>query len=339
MSAYKYIFQPYSSNSKQTCPNCGKPKVFTRYIDVETNEVLAPNVGKCDREDKCGYHYPPKQYFADSGDTTPTTPVYHPPKKTQTPPTYINPAIVEGSFKYFSNNHFVSYLNTLFGVETTNTILKTYPIGTSKHWQGATVFWQVDSLGKVRTGKIMLYNPTTGKRVKEPHNCITWAHSVLKQPDFTLKQCLFGEHLITQYPNKPIAIVESEKTAIIANVYMPNYNWLATGGAQNLTKEMCIPLRGKKIVLFPDVNQHHKWKQTAAGILLPQTQISVSDYLEKNATPRMREQGADLADILIKPDPVAGWALTDYNYPVMWDLNKNIRLTKFCFNLRQGLNF
>lgn len=321
MPTHKYIFQQYSSNSKQTCPNCGKPKVFTRYIDVETNEVLAPKVGKCDREDKCGYHYPPKQYFADNGYTQHSLPkaYYKAVATKQIPPTYINPAIVEGSFKHYQNNHFVGYLNTLFGFEITNTLLKTYPVGTSKYWQGATVFWQVDAQGNTRTGKIMLYNPTTGKRVKEPHNCITWTHSVLKQPDFNLKQCLFGEHLITTCPDKPIAIVESEKTAIIASVYMPEFNWLATGGAQNLNKEMFSPLQGKKIVLFPDVNQYHKWKQKATGILLPQTQISVSDYLEKNATPQMRQHGADLADILIKPDPVAGWALTDDGYPMMWD--------------------
>lgn len=315
------MLQKYSSNSKQTCPACGKPKVFTRYVDIETNEVLAPNVGRCDREDKCGYHYPPKQYFGDNGYTQYTIPKAY--KKTmatkQISTTYINPAIVNNSLKHYQNNHFASYLNSLFDTELTNQLLKAYPIATSKHWHGATVFWQVDAQGKTHTGKIMLYNPTTGKRVKEPHNCITWAHSVLKQPNFTLKQCLFGEHLITKYPNKPIAITESEKTAIIASVFMPNFNWLATGGAQNLNKEMLMPLQGKKIILFPDVNQYNKWKQTAAGIILPQTQITISDYLEKNATPQMREHGADLADILIKPDPVAGWALTDYNYPVMWD--------------------
>jgi len=56
----------------------------------------------------------------------------------------------------------------------------------------------------------MLYSPTTGKRVKEPFNHITWVHKALKQPDFNLKQCLFGEHLL-QDKTKPVAIVESEK--------------------------------------------------------------------------------------------------------------------------------
>lgn len=316
---HRYQLQPYKgAHSRHQCPACGKPRQFTLYVEIETGEPLSHQVGKCNRLDKCGHHYTPKQYFADNGSLLPPNRFSHKPKTQSKTTSYIAPCIAANSLKSYQNNHFATYLNTLFGVEITNTLLKTYPVGTSKHWPGATVFWQVDAQGNVHTGKIMLYNPATGKRVKEPHNCITWAHSVIKQPDFNLKQCLFGEHLISSYPDKPIAVVESEKTAIIASVFMPTFNWLATGGAQNMNKEMFAPLKGKRIVLFPDVNQYHKWKQKATSILLPRTQISVSDYLEKRATPAMREQGADLADVLIKTDPVAGWALTDYDYPVMW---------------------
>lgn len=42
----------------------------------------------------------------------------------------------------------------------------------------------------------MLYNPTTGKRIKEPYNHVTWVHSVLHKEDYNLKQCFFGEHLL-----------------------------------------------------------------------------------------------------------------------------------------------
>lgn len=41
-----------------------------------------------------------------------------------------------------------------------------------------------------------------------------------------MKQCLFGEHLLLQYPTKPVAIVESEKSALIASHFMPDlYGW------------------------------------------------------------------------------------------------------------------
>jgi hypothetical protein len=73
----------------------------------------------------------------------------------------------------------------------------------------------------------MLNNPTTGKRIKEPFNHINWAQKVLKEPEYELKQCFFGEQLIDK--SKPVAIVESEKTAVIASGYLPQFIWLAAG--------------------------------------------------------------------------------------------------------------
>lgn len=99
---------------------------------------------------------------------------------------------------------------------------------------GATVFWQIDIHGNVRAGKIMGYDFETGHRIKEPFNQVSWVHSVKKLPYFHMKQCLFGEHLLsgnsTGQSTKTIAIVESEKTALIAALFIPDFIWLATGG-------------------------------------------------------------------------------------------------------------
>lgn len=76
----------------------------------------------------------------------------------------------------------------------------------------------------------MLYYPETGKRVKEPYNHISWVHSLIPHKDFNLCQCFFGEHLINKDKTKPIALVESEKTALIASYYLPQFLWIASGG-------------------------------------------------------------------------------------------------------------
>ena len=65
----------------------------------------------------------------------------------------------------------------------------------------------------------MLYSPKTGKRSKEPYHAPNWVHKVLNLPEFSLQQCFFGEHLL-KGNTKPVAICESEKTAIIASVYL-----------------------------------------------------------------------------------------------------------------------
>jgi len=269
-TAHRYILEPYKGmNTRYCCPSCQhKDKTFVRYIDIETGEHIHPSVGRCNRESNCGYHYTPKQYFQDNNILFDTPqpkaykqkPVTHQPK----PASFIPVEMFKQSLQIGRNvlqvaetNHFVKFLIDLFGAEIASQLVSRYFIATSKHWNGATVFWQIDTQGKVRTGKIMLYSPTTGKRVKEPFNYINWVHKALKQPEFELRQCLFGEHLLID-KTKPVAIVESEKTAVIASVYLPQFIWLAVGSLTNLNAEKCSVLKGRTVTLFPDLNGFEK---------------------------------------------------------------------------------
>lgn len=144
----------------------------------------------------------------------------------------------------------------------------------------------------------MLYSPITGKRVKEPFNHIYWVHKALKKPDFELQQCLFGEHLLRD-KNKPVAIVESEKTAIISSVYFPQFIWLASGSLTNLNESKCNILRGRKVTLFPDLNCYEKWSIKASELSHIAT-FTVSNLLELKSTLTERKEGFDLADYLIR---------------------------------------
>ncbi|HYG17164.1 MAG TPA: DUF6371 domain-containing protein [Bacteroidia bacterium] len=299
MKAPKYILQPYKGlKSRYHCPACNKSHTFSRYIDAETGEDIAPNVGRCERLNNCNYHYTPKQYFTDNKITDCARPVY---RRAVTPgqmkPTYIAPGVFEQSLKNYHSNHFATYLHTQFGAEAAQMLISRYKIGTSKHWPGATAFWQVDTAGNVRTGKIMLYNPNTGKRIKEPFNHITWAHKFVKDANFELKQCLFGEHLLTHEPAKTVCLVESEKTAVIASQYLPDYLWLAVGNLADLSAIKCQAIKDRTVLLFPDLKGHAKW-QTKAKAISPRW--VVSDYLETHASEDEKEQGLDIADYLLR---------------------------------------
>lgn len=62
-SIYKYILEPSGNGRKyHPCPHCGAYK-FTYYIDRDTGKPLADYVGRCERINSCGYHYPPREYF------------------------------------------------------------------------------------------------------------------------------------------------------------------------------------------------------------------------------------------------------------------------------------
>ena len=68
MSEYRYQLERYRGRStRYICPQCKRKQSFTRYIDTyNNNEYISDNVGKCNRIDKCGYHYTPKQYYTDN---------------------------------------------------------------------------------------------------------------------------------------------------------------------------------------------------------------------------------------------------------------------------------
>lgn len=306
MREHRYILQPYKrTNSRYHCPSCQhRDKTFSRYLDTQTGELISPNVGRCNRESNCGYHYTPKQYFQDNNISfdTPLPKAYKPKAVISQPKpvSFIPVEIFKASLKGHETNHFVKFLINLFGVEVASELVSRYFIATSRHWNGATVFWQIDAQGKVRTGKIMLYNPTTGKRVKDVELPVYWVHKALKQPEFELRQCLFGEHLLID-KIKPVAIVESEKTAVIASVYLPQFIWVAAGSLTNFNADKCSMLKGRTVTLFPDLNGFDKWSNKAKELSHFAIFI-VSDLLERKATEAEKKQGFDLADYLIKFD-------------------------------------
>lgn len=314
MLDHRYILEPYTGmKSRQTCPQCQRKNQFARYFDKETNSPLASHVGRCNRELKCGYHYTPKQYFEEQQRLHPKP--FRPPatiaKNQPLPPPQkkITPLpfeLVARTCKEYNRNNLAQYLQCLLGIDTANNVLTQYRVGTSKHWPGATVFWQIDTNEKVRAAKIMLYDSNNGHRVKEPYPHITWLHKVTDIPGYNLSQCLFGEHLLKQYPDKPAAIVESEKTALIASAWQPDFNWLATGNLNGLSRERCQPLKDtrKPVYLYPDAGAVDKWREKASKLADIATFI-VSDITERHATPEQLSEGYDLADYLTgKPQVV-----------------------------------
>jgi hypothetical protein len=178
-----------------------------------------------------------------------------------------------------------------------------YALGATKNKE--VIFWQIDIHGKVRTGKIMQYNPATGRRIKHESGAIDWVHNKLKKAgilpeDFNLQQCFFGEHLLKIYPNKFVAIVESEKSAIIASMIMPELVWLAAGNLNGLSVEKCQVLKGRDVMLYPDLGAFEKWSLKATEMKKQwNCKITVSTLLEDEASDLDRANGLDIADYII----------------------------------------
>ncbi len=290
-----YRFALEKGGAKYPCPACQQMR-FVRYVDSFAGEQVADEVGRCDREDSCGYHLRPSEYHKQEGTKLTYTP--RPDRKSEPlpEPSLIDTQIMRASLTRYNENNLCRWLCLVFGEDRAFELTAAYKIGTSKHWPGACVFWQINRDNKIRGGKIMLYNSDTGRRVKEPFNHIQWAHKVMKIEPYHLQQCLFGEHLLTVDLQKPVAIVESEKTAVVAAGFIPEYVWLATAGKNNLNRDKLKALQGRRVKLYPDLMAYDKWKEIAGGV----SGVSVSDILERRASEADRAGGLDLADYLLK---------------------------------------
>tara|TARA_B110000027_G_C16110465_1_gene297479 strand:- start:1523 stop:2620 length:1098 start_codon:yes stop_codon:yes gene_type:complete len=212
-------------------------------------------------------------------------------------PSYHSSLLQDKIIKEYNSQKYDDNLTTFllnnFTVDEVQTATQDYYLtGTNYYWNNATIFWQINERVQIRGAKIMLYNKHTGKRKKEPYNHINWLHNAIKEPDFNLNQCLFGLHLINTDYQKEIAIVESEKTAIIMSIFLPQFIWIATGSKSNFKIELLQPLKKRKCIAFPDKGEFENWNSKATEINKQGFKIAVSDLLEKTSY----KNGFDLAD-------------------------------------------
>lgn len=184
---------------------------------------------------------------------------YKPPKISKT----IDFEVVELSYKSDDINNFKLYLHQKYVDYDVDKALQMYYIGTSK--VNFTVFWYINHYGKVQKSKEVLYQ-LNGKRTNK--------FRVPYKNDVGHYFCLFGEHLLANN-TKPIVLVESEKTAVICSFVLPKFTWLAYSGINGLTYDKLYALRGKEIIIIPDMSRN------AVNIIKKKQKDF--DYLEINA--------------------------------------------------------
>lgn len=298
----------------------------------------------------------------------------------QSQPIYCIPnEVYQQSTGHYDRNQFARLLYKQLG-SAADALLERFKVGTSSRWPGSCVFWYIDEQDRIRGGQIKLFGDDWHTvKYKDQHGEIrsktSWVHSAyarrcqekqLSYPEWLTayldeknavekSPCLFGLPQLRTTPiDQPIAIVEAPKTAILCSHYFPDFIWMAAGAKSYLNADRLAPLKGRKIVLFPDLNAYHDlvnekgqvnrgWLTRADELRLQGFDLTVSDYLEKLASQEDRAQGLDLADYLlsssedshpylIKPDgekifgEVLAVDLCD-NYPADWDEPASVSFT------------
>lgn len=247
------------------------------------------------------------------------------------------------SLGHYDRNQLAHLLRQHFGVGVANDLLKRFQIGTSGRWPGACVFWYVDEQNRKRGGQIKLFGDDwhtvkfidkEGKkrtRTDWVHSAYAyrfdhkqeprpdWLNAYIEQKDFS--PCLFGlSQLRSVSADYPVAIVEAPKTAILCTPYFPQFVWLAVGSLSYLNLNetglrRIEPLKGRRIVLFPDLskkgNAFARWKGIADELQSKGFHIGISNYLEERASDEEKNEGLDLADYILNQ-----WK----GYPPDWDL-------------------
>ena len=321
---FKYTLESYKGTKRRfDCPNCNAKREFVRYLDCETNEPLAAHVGRCNRASSCGYHFTPREFFADNPTSKSDLKSLRAKKSDGAKrsnllatgkqnaiasmfaakrPDYIGFDVLRRSLTNYENNAFVQFLLSQIEADEVLEVLRRYFVGTSRN--GRCVFWQIDRAKRVRTGKLIAYDAETGKRCKDKKP--SFVHAELKRAnklkdDFQLKQCYFGEHLLSEAePSQAVGIVESEKTAVIASLFLPQFIWLACGSKATLTGTRLAHFKPRRIVLYPDADGFKEWTARATDARREfDLQIEVSDFIEFAATEDEKRGGYDLADYLL----------------------------------------
>ena len=195
---------------------------------------------------------------------------------------------------------FTTFLETVRDPMVVEGLVDQYQLGVTK--AGDVIFFQIDKEGLCRTGKVMKYDSVTGHRIKDDSSKspITLIHALMKRKgllpeEWELTQCLFGEHLLSRYPDRTVALVESEKTAVICAGFIPEYVWVATGGKTSLGNKLDV-LSGRKVVAYPDVDAYNFWCEHLAIY----SNIKVSDYLQHIAGDNPSFSHMDLADLILE---------------------------------------
>jgi len=283
---------------------------------------MADIYGRCDREAKCGYHLNP---YTDGYTKDSTRRKFKPFKPITAIQAYMPLETLKQTLQGYEQNTFIQNLLHRvpypFEPEDIEQVISLYRLGTIQNGyrQSAVTFPFIDQRNNIRAVQVKQFdsdNHTTATDYL--HSIIEKQHTADKEPlpgwlsaykkNEKKVSCLFGEHNLNTYPHNPVALVEAPKTAVYGALYFglpekpTDLLWLAVGNLSSLNIDRCKALRGRQVILFPDLDAFDNWKAKAETIQqqLSDINIKVSDLLQQSAPES--DTSTDLADYLIKLD-------------------------------------
>ncbi|MVM39505.1 hypothetical protein GO730_21080 [Spirosoma sp. HMF3257] len=278
--SYPFRFEK-APKKKGTCPQCGQQNKFRYYEDLSGNRF--EDYGRCERTNECGYWLVPsgKAIPKSDGEYTP------PPEPVQIFPSDAVLTRINNSLLTEPDSNFHQYALKI-GISYEH--LAKWRVGSERVKDNIlTLFIHEDSQNRITNAKWFLYD-ADGSRSK------SFNSFSLKQPDENeLKRygmCLFGEHLLDTVKKRAVMITESEKTAVIASWFYPDYDWIAVGSCSGLTDAKMLALIGRRCFWLSDADKAGRENSSIRKLKTYQIRHGVRDLFPK------RTDGYDIADAI-----------------------------------------
>lgn len=164
-------------------------------------------------------------------------------------------------------------------------------------------------LGKTKSGQPIYWMLDEMLTPLDAHIGNDWISTLLKHREPVLKNwfvshCLFGLHLINASPSYPIAIVESEASAVVLSELFPERIWMAYTSVSHLLPGLLAPLEGRSVTIYPSTDPSmntymffRDYERHVKGMY--DINLTIDETLEDNASDSQKERCIDLLDFLL----------------------------------------
>ena len=205
--------------------------------------------------------------------------------------TYIPPSFLQRHLS--PHNSFCKALSKVFHPSLVEQLAEDYRLGTyefSPEFYDDVIFPTIDTEGRIHNLKLQNYctDPRSPQFLHCHRRHILWLGSELARKGIVPRdavfdnKCLFGAHLLTQYPSATVALVESPKNALLGAAVLPQAVWVAAGSKGMLCEESLLALRGRRVVVYPDCDAIEDWKARLKPLRYL-ADFAVSDFCRKVA--------------------------------------------------------
>jgi hypothetical protein len=274
---YKYS---YTNKRRSKCPFCGKDGKYSACENNYTKELAGYEFGRCS---SCQQYKLPPDYYINSGDTCTVENDYLGYFEADTININRLNQYNEDLFNKYGHlpeNSFIDAMCNMFGKDEVKRVFNLYNVGRFSI-ENSIVFPYLCNNTHCCTAKILFYEglhrekeikkkiaPKFLHNLRYNDNGIKYDYNdyeeytdkngndIQELIPFKLKLCLFGHHLILNDLNKTICLVESEKTALIMSIILPEFIWVGAGGNTWIQYYKFLFFSGRKCLVFPDMSEN-----------------------------------------------------------------------------------